>query len=122
MGGHRRSDHGRRRHRERGLLLGRPGFNPRDSTGRRSLSRQRRAAMSGVPDQVFNLTMATNERPELDQDVAEVRRRVEALANDIRGLGMDLRVSAEEYGPERDFDGTITRTITFSFKIAQQDD
>ena len=78
--------------------------------------------MSGVPDQVFNLTMATNERPELDQDVAEVRRRVEALANDIRGLGMDLRVSAEEYGPERDFDGTITRTITFSFKIAQQDD
>ena len=66
--------------------------------------------------------MATNDRSELDQDVAEVRRRVEALANDIRGLGMDLRVSAEEYGPERDFDGTITRTITFSFKIAQQDD
>ena len=54
--------------------------------------------------------------------MAEVRRRVEALANDIRGLGMDLRVSAEEYGLERDFDGTITRTITFSFKIAQQDD
>ena len=75
---------------------------------------------------------------------------MEALANDMRGLGMDLRVSAEEYGPERDFagwklwpttcvawvwtcgsrrrstarkgDGTITRTITFSFKIAQQDD
>ncbi len=66
--------------------------------------------------------MATNEQSELDQDVAEVRRRVEALANDIRGLGMDLRVSAEEYGPERDFDGTVTRTITFSFKIAQQDD
>ena len=66
--------------------------------------------------------MATNDQSDLDQDVAEVRRRVEALANDIRGLGMDLRVSAEEYGPERDFDGTITRTITFSFKIAQQDD
>ncbi len=66
--------------------------------------------------------MATDERSELDEDVAEVRRRVEALANDIRGLGMDLRVSAEEYGPERDFDGTVTRTITFSFKIAQQDD
>ena len=66
--------------------------------------------------------MATNEQSELDEDVAEVRRRVEALANDIRGLGMDLRVSAEEYGPERDFDGTVTRTITFSFKIAQQDD
>ncbi|MCH8987252.1 MAG: hypothetical protein IIA92_00400 [Chloroflexi bacterium] len=66
--------------------------------------------------------MATNDESELDQDVAEVRRRVEALANDMRGLGMDLRVSAEEYGPERDFDGTITRTITFSFKIAQQDD
>ena len=66
--------------------------------------------------------MATDDQPELDQDVAEVRRRVEALVNDIRGLGMDLRVSAEEYGPERDFDGTITRTITFSFKIALQDD
>ena len=66
--------------------------------------------------------MATNDRSELDQDVAEVRRRVEALANDIRGLGMELRVSAEEYGPERDFDGTITRTITFSFKIAQPED
>ena len=66
--------------------------------------------------------MTTNDQSDLDQDVAEVRRRVEALANDIRGLGMDLRVSAEEYGPERDFDGTITRTITFSFKIAQQDD
>ncbi len=66
--------------------------------------------------------MATNDESELEQDVAEVRRRVEALANDMRGLGMELRVSAEEYGPERDFDGTITRTITFSFKIAQQED
>ncbi|MEE8465884.1 MAG: hypothetical protein V3S68_05350 [Dehalococcoidia bacterium] len=66
--------------------------------------------------------MATNDRSDLDQDLAEVRRRVEALANDIRGLGMDLRLSAEEYGPERDFDGTITRTITFSFKIAEQED
>ena len=66
--------------------------------------------------------MATNDQFELDQDVAEVRRRVEALANDMRGLGMDLRVSAEEYGSERDFDGTVTRTITFSFKIAQQED
>ncbi|MCH8894152.1 MAG: hypothetical protein J4N67_04340 [Chloroflexi bacterium] len=66
--------------------------------------------------------MATNDQSELDHDVAEVRRRVEALANDMRGLGMDLRISAEEYGPERDFDGTVTRTITFSFKVAQQDD
>ena len=66
--------------------------------------------------------MATNAQSELDHDVAEVRRRVEALANDMRGLGMDLRISAEEYGPERDFDGTVTRTITFSFKVAQQED
>jgi len=65
--------------------------------------------------------MATNDQSELDQDLAEVRRRVEALANDMRGLGMDLRISTEEYGSERDFDGTITRTITFSFKVAQQD-
>ncbi|HIN36543.1 MAG TPA: hypothetical protein EYM77_02655 [Dehalococcoidia bacterium] len=65
--------------------------------------------------------MATNDQSELDQDVAEVRRRVEALANDMRGLGMEVRLTAEEYGPERDFDGTITRTITFSFKVSQQD-
>ncbi len=65
--------------------------------------------------------MATNDQSELDQDVAEVRRRVEALANDMRGLGMELRISTEEYGSERDFDGTITRTITFSFKVAEQD-
>ncbi|MEC8857263.1 MAG: hypothetical protein VX664_07735, partial [Chloroflexota bacterium] len=58
---------------------------------------------------------------ELDQDVAEVRRRVEALANDMRGLGMEVRLTSEEYGSERDFDGTITRTITFSFKVSQQD-
>ena len=44
------------------------------------------------------------------------------MANDMRGLGMDLRISAEEYGPERDFDGTVTRTITFSFKVSQQED
>jgi hypothetical protein len=65
--------------------------------------------------------MATNDQSELDQDVAEVRRRVEALANDMRGLGMEVRLTSEEYGPERDFDGTITRTITFSFKVSQQD-
>ena len=65
--------------------------------------------------------MATNDQSELDQDIAEVRRRVEALANDMRGLGMELRISTEEYGSERDFDGTITRTITFSFKVAEQD-
>ncbi|MCI0844800.1 MAG: hypothetical protein J4N87_05550 [Chloroflexi bacterium] len=65
--------------------------------------------------------MATNDQSELDQDVAEVRRRVEALANDMRGLGMELRLTAEEYGIDRDLDGTVTRTITFSFKISQQD-
>jgi len=65
--------------------------------------------------------MATNDQSELDQDVAEVRRRVEALANDMRGLSMEVRLTSEEYGSERDFDGTITRTITFSFKVSQQD-
>ena len=65
--------------------------------------------------------MATNDQSELAQDVAEVRRRVEALANDMRGLGMEVRLTSEEYGSERDFDGTITRTITFSFKVSQQD-
>ena len=65
--------------------------------------------------------MATNDQTELDQDVAEVRRRVDALANDMRGLGMELRVTTEEYGSDRDSDGTITRTVTFSFKISEQD-
>ena len=65
--------------------------------------------------------MATDDLAELDQDVAEVRRRVEALANDMRGLGMELRFSSEEYGPEKDFDGTVTRTITFSFRVSLQD-
>ncbi|NQW23549.1 MAG: hypothetical protein HQ475_08915 [SAR202 cluster bacterium] len=65
--------------------------------------------------------MATQGQSELDHDVYEVRRRVEALANDMRSLGMDLRISAEEYGPERDSDGTVTRTVTFNFKIGQQD-
>ncbi|MCH8893665.1 MAG: hypothetical protein IIB32_09215 [Chloroflexi bacterium] len=65
--------------------------------------------------------MATDDHIQLDQDIAEVRRRVEALANDMRGLGMELRISTEEYGSERDFDGTITRTITFSFKVAEQE-
>mgnify|MGYP000579923733 FL=1 len=65
--------------------------------------------------------MATNDQSELDQDVAEVRRRVEALANDMRGLGMEVRLTAEEYGIDRDLAGTVTRTITFSFKISQQD-
>ncbi len=65
--------------------------------------------------------MATDDHTELDQDIAEVRRRVEALANDMRGLGMELRISTEEYGSERDSDGTITRTITFSFKVSEQE-
>jgi|TARA_B110000014_G_scaffold262728_1_gene257396 hypothetical protein len=65
--------------------------------------------------------MATDDLSELNQDVNEVLRRVEALANDMRGLGMELRFSAEEYGPEKDSNGTITRTVTFSFRVSQQD-
>ena len=65
--------------------------------------------------------MATEDLSELNQDVNEVLRRVEALANDMRGLGMELRFSAEEYGPEKDSNGTITRTVTFSFRVSQQD-
>ena len=65
--------------------------------------------------------MATDDHAELDQDVYEVRRRVENLANDMKSLGMDIRVSAEEYGVERDSDGTVTRTVTFNFKIGAQD-
>jgi hypothetical protein len=46
---------------------------------------------------------------------------VEALANDMRGLGMEIRLSTEEYGSEKDSDGTVTRSITFIFKVSQQD-
>lgn len=67
------------------------------------------------------IPMAKDDLSELDQDVNEVLRRVEALANDMRGLGMELRFTAEEYGPEKDFDGTVTRTVTFNFRVAQQD-
>ena len=65
--------------------------------------------------------MAKDDLSELDQDVNEVLRRVEALANDMRGLGMELRFTAEECGPEKDFDGAVTRTVTFNFRVAQQD-
>ena len=65
--------------------------------------------------------MAIDDLSELNKDVNEVLRRVEALANDMRGLGMELRFSAEEYGPEKDSNGTITRTVTFSFRVSQQD-
>jgi hypothetical protein len=65
--------------------------------------------------------MATDDELELNNDINEVRRRVEALANDMRGLGMEIRLSTEEYGSEKDSDGTVTRSITFIFKVSQQD-
>ena len=65
--------------------------------------------------------MATDDQSELDKDINEVRRRVEALANDMRGLGMEVRLSTEEYGSESDFAGTLPRGNTFNFKVLQQD-
>lgn len=61
--------------------------------------------------------MASEEYLAIDNDVAEVRRRVDALLLDLKSLGLDVEVSAEEYGPVKDPAGTMTRTLSFSFTV-----
>ena len=61
--------------------------------------------------------MASEEHLMIDADVAEVRRRVDALLVDLKSLGLDVEVSAEEYGPVKDPDGTMTRTVSVSFTV-----
>ena len=61
--------------------------------------------------------MAPEEFPGIDNDVAEVRRRVDSLLVDLKSLGLDVEVSAEEYGLVKDPDGTMTRTLSFSFTV-----
>ena len=61
--------------------------------------------------------MTTEGLSGIDEDVAEVRRRVDALTLDLQGLGLDIRVSTEEYGPEKNPEGGISRTLTFSFTV-----
>ena len=61
--------------------------------------------------------MASEENLAIDNDVAEVRRRVDALLVDLKSLGLDVEVSVEEYGLVKDPDGTMTRTLSFSFTV-----
>ena len=61
--------------------------------------------------------MAPEEYPAIDNDVAEVRRRVDALLLDLKSLGLDVEVSTEEYGLVKDPDGTMTRTLSVSFTV-----
>lgn len=65
--------------------------------------------------------MTTDGLSGIDEDVAEVRRRVDALTLDLQGLGLDIRVSTEEYGPENNPEGGISRTLTFSFTVWDRD-
>jgi len=61
--------------------------------------------------------MTTDGISGIDEDLAEVRRRVDALTLDLQALGLDIRVSTEEYGPENHPEGGISRTLTFSFTV-----
>ena len=61
--------------------------------------------------------MTTADNLGIDEDVAEIRRRVDALTLDLQGLGLDIRVSTEEYGPENHPEGGVSRTLTFSFTV-----
>ena len=61
--------------------------------------------------------MTTDGISGIDEDLAEVRRRVDALTLDLQALGLDIRVSTEEYGPENNPEGGISRTLTFSFTV-----
>lgn len=61
--------------------------------------------------------MTTGDYSGIDEDVAEIRRRVDVLALELQGLGLDVRVSTEEYGLENNPEGGVSRTVTFSFTV-----
>ena len=65
--------------------------------------------------------MTTGEYAGIDEDVAEIRRRVDALTLDLQGLGLDIRAATEEYGPENNPEGGVSRTVTFSFTVWDRD-
>ena len=71
--------------------------------------------------QPVEIAMAPEEIPGIDSDVAEVRRRVDSLLLDLKSLGLDVEVSVEEYGPVKDPDGTITRTVSVNFIVWSRD-
>ena len=53
----------------------------------------------------------------LNADVAELRRRMDSLVLDLKSLGLDIEVAAEEYGLTKAPDGSMTRTVNFSFTV-----
>ena len=53
----------------------------------------------------------------LDEDVAEVRRRLEGLLVELRSLGLDVDGSIEEYGTARDPEGILTRTVNVNVTV-----
>ena len=61
--------------------------------------------------------MATEDYSTLDADVAEVRRRLDALIVDLKSLGLDVEASTEEYGLARDPEGVMTRTVNISLTV-----
>ena len=65
--------------------------------------------------------MTTGDPSSLDEDVAEVRRKVDALTVDLQGLGLDIRVYIEEYGTENNPEGGVSRTLTCSFTVWDRD-
>ena len=65
--------------------------------------------------------MPPDDRSMLDQDVAEVRRRLEGLLIELRSLGLDVEGSMEEYGTARDPEGTITRTVNINVTVWDRD-
>ena len=65
--------------------------------------------------------MALDEYSAIDDDVAEVRRRVDAMVVDLKSLGLDVDVSIEEYGPAKDPEGILTRTVNFNVTVWQRD-
>ena len=61
--------------------------------------------------------MATEDYSTLDADVAEVRRRTDAMIVELKSLGLDVEASTEEYGLTRDAEGVMTRTVNISLTV-----
>ena len=61
--------------------------------------------------------MATEDYSTLDADVAEVRRRTDAMIVELKSLGLDVEASIEEYGLTRDAEGVMTRTVNISLTV-----
>ena len=62
-------------------------------------------------------TMPPEDHSMLDEDVAEVRRRLEGLLVELRSLGLDVDGSIEEYGTARDPEGILTRTVNVNVTV-----